>query len=270
MKSELPEPSIDELCDRAVEEGKKRTRLRMRVAAAHVAVVAAGLVAIQIEATKHSGNVLFFCVLISNLMLAGLTVIVPTLRHKSSEKLSGMQDGAIVGPLLEAKDAHAESHVKAQFKETLRPLLCNLSEEHACLFSPRHIRSLNKDVEFCGAWKWGAKHEVEYALSALSALKLVGDETSLPHLEKALRTVKQPEVLRAIEECLPLVRERAQIGRQTLLRASAGPEGALLRPLEGSATAAEQELLRAVRHTDHKWTQAVSNSGGKTEDVEQA
>jgi len=78
------------------------------------------------------------------------------------------------------------------------------------------------------------------------ALEQVGDETSLPTVEKLFETTDNDRVLKAAEACLPFLQQRAVLGKHTLLRAASHNTADLLLPAHGAAEPAPDMLLRAV------------------------
>ena len=146
-------------------------------------------------------------------------------------------------PLLDAL-ASRDARIVPSIRVSLTRLLPQLQSSDAYRLLPRHITALNKDLDICRSWEWEDAGNVEYALAVFQALEKIGDENSVQVLEQISLTTRNGKVRDAAVACLPFLRERAALGKNTLLRVARSDTLDLLLPAHSGATSEPKVLLR--------------------------
>ena len=163
----------------------------------------------------------------------------------ATKMLAHLDDMRVIGPLLDALTAnYTDVTLKATIRLSLLRLLPRLQASDAACLLPRHIAALNREIDFCRAWKWGMPAEVAYALVVFKALEQVGDETSVASVTKVFETTQNAQTREAALACLPFLQARAAMGKHTLLRAASQEAENLLLPAQATQIAEPGVLLR--------------------------
>ena len=249
--SALGHEAVPILCSLVAEEAGRRRRMRWFF----VMVMLAGIAAKAILHYTLPGEIseLYEVMAIGVQTVGSLGLVLMFYGGRATKLLAALDDARMVGPLLDAILVHSrDGHLKSPVREALTRLLPRLKASDMAHGLPRHITALNKEIDFCRAWKWGAAEEVAYALIVLQALEQVGDESSVPVVEQVLQTTKNDAVRHAAEACLPFLRQRAATGKNTLLRAAPPASTDLLLPAQSVGPADPNVLLRSVSSGENR------------------
>ncbi len=174
-------------------------------------------------------------------LAGGLSLYLPLRAHRNmATLLAQLEDPRFVGPaLLMMANQQEDLNVVRSALLALQRLLPRVRADHADLFTAAHQKAM--------ATLLGLS-DPTLNLLVLQALEQVGDESTIPAVEK-LTYRRHRQVQAAAQQCLLYLRTRADQRRQaqTLLRPSgfeAAPE-TLLRPVEAGGEAAyTHQLLR--------------------------
>ena len=241
----LGDEAMTILCSLAAAEGVRARRLRW---AAYYSVLLNCLLRIMVPAGRP-----FVLLMIVSGVGAIISMFLTPLRWRATRLLSSLDDvrliddGRLIGSLLDAITVDfRDSTLRESLRQSLTRLLPRLQASDAARLLPRHITTLNNEVNHSFISRWESGVKVDYLLVVLKALEQVGDETSLPTVEKLFETTDNDRVLKAAEACLPFLQQRAVLGKHTLLRAASHSAADLLLPAHGAAEPAPDMLLRAV------------------------
>lgn len=174
------------------------------------------------------------------------TIIMTQFGGRATRLLARLDDVRVVGPLLDSLEVYNNNATQKSLRQLLTRLLLRLQASDASGLLPRHISALNRELDACCAWKWGASAENAYALILFKALEQVGDETSVPSVEKALASAQQRQVREAAKACLPFLQARTAMGKHTLLRAASSDTAHLLLAAQSEEEQDPNGLLRSV------------------------
>jgi len=235
----LGDEAMTILCSLAAAEGVRARRLRW---AAYYSVLLNCLLRIMVPAGRP-----FVLLMIVSGVGAIISMFLTPLRWRATRLLSDLDDVSLIGSLLDAITVDfRDSTLRESLHQSLTRLLPCLQASDAARLLPRHITTLNNEVKHSFISRWESGVKVDYLLVVLKALEQVGDETSLPTVEKLFETTDNDRVLKAAEACLPFLQQRAVLGKHTLLRAASHNTADLLLPAHGAAEPAPDMLLRAV------------------------
>ena len=235
----LGDEAMTILCSLAAAEGVRARRLRW---AAYYSVLLTCLLRIMVPAGRP-----FVLLMIVSGVGAIISMFLTPLRWRATRLLSDLDDVSLIGSLLDAITVDfRDSTLRESLHQSLTRLLPCLQASDAARLLPRHITTLNNEVKHSFISRWESGVKVDYLLVVLKALEQVGDETSLPTVEKLFETTDNDRVLKAAEACLPFLQQRAVLGKHTLLRAASHNTADLLLPAHGAAEPAPDMLLRAV------------------------
>jgi hypothetical protein len=177
---------------------------------------------------------LIFLLFFGLLWLLVRQLAVSKKEREVARKLAERTDVRLAGPLIQVLSwPEDELHVAARY--ALFRILPRMRASDARLLNAEHRRVLHRVLR-----------SADYAFIEviLKALEQVGDETSIPSVERlANRRAWWPDDRRirdAARECLPALKARLEGAGHTLLR----PTGAADEPAE--------TLLRSVRNTNHR------------------
>lgn len=170
-------------------------------------------------------------------------------RAGGTRLLASLDDIRVIGSLLEALMTYPrDTDLRDCIRLSLVRILPRLQSSDSAGLLPRHITVLNIELNHCFIPRLVSGAKVDYLLVVLKALEQVGDETSLPAVEKLIQTTDNEKVREAAEACLPFLQERAVLGKHTLLRAASHNSANLLVPAHGNERAETETdiLLRAA------------------------
>ncbi|MCW3054699.1 MAG: hypothetical protein JWN14_3869 [Chthonomonadales bacterium] len=248
----LGDEAVSILCSLALVEAKRRNPLRWSLLFLSMLGPMANIILIEAlpRATREPYQImawgLFFMGTFGNLFLLSFG-------GRATKLLAGLDTIRVVGPLLDAMTANdRDVTLKPTIRAALYRLLPRLQASDVSLLLPRHITALNREIDFCRVWKWGAPREVEYALVVFKALEQVGDETSVPVVEHVLQTTRNEQTREAAEACLTFLRTHAAMGKHSLLRAVNSDTSDLLLPAHGGANSEPSVLLRPYSAQDNE------------------
>ena len=202
-----------------------------------------------------SGANVFYKGLAFGLVGIGATFSAPLLYFKLVENaratrlLASLDDLRVIGSLLDSLMASmGDTPLRDWIRLSLVRILPRLQSSDSAGLLPRHITVLNIELNHCFIPRLVSGAKVDYLLVVLKALEQVGDETSLPAVEKLIQTTDNEKVREAAEACLPFLQERAVLGKHTLLRAASHNSANLLVPAHGNERAETETdiLLRAA------------------------
>ncbi len=234
------------LCSLAASERQLRTRLRWFFLGL---MLAGPLIDIALIVILPRPRPAIYQVLTGGIRFLGIAgIVIASVRGmRTNRLLCCLDDVRLVGPLLDSVMLLSlDTQTNESLRRSLSRLLPQLRASDKPHLLPHHITALNRELARCHSWKWESSEGLDYALAILKALEQVGDETSLPAVEKVLATSKNEKVREAAEACLPFLQQRAVMGKHTLLRASNHNTADLLLPASGSIVHEPDTLLRAA------------------------
>jgi hypothetical protein len=182
-------------------------------------------------------------------VFAGIAWLLILLQRRTVRRIIALDIPQAVGPLIDVL-ATQGCVAGGKIKVALIRLLPRLRSSDASFLTSRHRKSLNQFFRLDESWRdSNGVHGAALKIAVLRALEQIGDETSLPAVERLAKSARDPQVRAAAQDCLPFLQHRIEKARieQTLLRASGtgySPE-VLLRPANNEAEAAPEQLLRA-------------------------
>ena len=240
----LGDEAVSMLCSLALVEAKRRNPLRWSCLFLTLLGPIANIILIKVlpRETREPYQVMAI-----TLLLVGTfgSMLLSSLGGLATKLLAGLDAVCMIGPLLDALTAHDRDVIlRSTIRAALYRLLPRLQASDATLLQPRHIAALNREIDFCRAWKWGSPSEVQYALVVFNAMEQVGDETSVPVVEQVFQTTRDGKTREAAEACLTFLRTRADLGKHSLLRAVTADASDLLLPAHGGANSEPKVLLR--------------------------
>ena len=236
--------AISILCSIVQAEGKRRSRLRWFFLSLNLLGPLINLILIAALPKGIREPYQFLTWGIAGIGAFG-NVFLVSYGGRATKLLASLNDVRVVGPLLDAVTANYDNDsLKVSMRYSLSRLLPRLQSSDVSCLLPRHITALNAEIDFCRAWKWGTPGEVAYTLIVLKALEQVGDETSLPVVEKVFASVRHQQVREAAEACLPFLQARTVMGKNTLLRATSSDTTHLLLPARRGEGQGADVLLR--------------------------
>ena len=161
--------------------------------------------------------------------------------------LASLDDKRAIGSLLDALMTYpGETDLRDRIRIALVRLLPRLQASDAASLLPRHITALNQEIYHQQVRKHPIIKHDTVKLIVLKALEQVGDETSLPAVEKLIQTTDNAKVREAAKACFPFLQARAVMGKHTLLRAASQNSANLLLPAQGGSESETDMLLRAA------------------------
>lgn len=225
-----------------VEARKKQVRMRVLGAAVCAYVV----IMIVLAATGHASQLGSF-----GGMFGGISALAAAsqVQKNAARQLARHHDPRIAGPLLEALE-YQDKGVRADAAGRLTQLLPTLRATHTDLLTDAQRLILAKSLRM-----GELRTNTGYQLAALKALQQVGDEKSIPIVERFYASDGSGPAAQAVRDearvTLGFLRERAERERiaHTLLRPSmdpASPAEMLLRPAAGAGDTDPDVLLRPV------------------------
>lgn len=170
-------------------------------------------------------------------------------RAGGTRLLASLDDIRVIGSLLDALMTYPrDTDLRDCIRLSLVRILPRLKSSDSAGLLPRHITALNQEIYHREVRKHPIINHDTVKLIVLKALEQVGDETSLPAVEKLIQTTDNDKVRQAAEACLPFLQERAVLGKHTLLRAASHNSANLLVPAHGNERAETETdiLLRAA------------------------
>jgi hypothetical protein len=153
-----------------------------------------------------------------------------------------LSDKRTIPILMDIGPAVGNLPIGGEIGRALIALLRTVDEEDEHLFTGEFRAQINAHIS-----PWSAAGD-GFRISAIHALRSVGDAESLAILERVAREDFPSHVRAAARQCLPALRHRLTLQGETLLRAAAAPARAdgLLRAAGGPAASRSEGLLRAA------------------------
>lgn len=236
---ELSSWELDELLATLQQEAQNR-RNRRRAFAIGVTLYLAIVIGAMISLTAATGKFPF--IMISG--ISSMTAVVATVNAASkkqteaTKRLAQFDDVRAVGPLVDAL-GFQDKDTRNVAGEALVRLLPRLQASDASLLNVEQRRLLTRALD--------GKNQ-PLSLAILKALEQVGDEQSLPTVERLAKGLGPSALQQAARNCLPTLTMRVEHLRASaeLLRAADGnmtPQGVLLRPAAATQTEIDPSVL---------------------------